>query len=436
MAPNPLLEPPRTRSTTSSNSGATAVTPLATDAAHPRIPYIRINGTKFKHAELSEQHHNWDSWSRHIGYVLAMSGDADDILNGTLARPDPDYEPISYRNWGKLDGAIRALCLKNMTLAEVSFVEDGAFSTSHDMWDALRAHHTKLGPMVQVLDMRSILNMRFGQDPATLMSYADKIIRRSHAFYKMGIPSADMFCVLYLVNALEDPIYTQAKERIICDIQSSTVDKPYTTASFLTALRGIKTALESGQFSAGPLLANTARTATVTNISNCTNVPNCKTPKTHTLPYCTAPGGGMAGKTVAEAQAQRRIDRGLPPQPKTKSNKTSQRSSASSSKPKKVYRDHTGRAYIVDMDSDRITSLSEDNDSVTDAPAGLFTSVPSDDVSTILAHIDGDVRESMTEADLSEYVSLNATAFTPELAALNCLDYTGSHTVVSQANYF
>ncbi|KIY54036.1 hypothetical protein FISHEDRAFT_68307 [Fistulina hepatica ATCC 64428] len=141
MAPTPLLEPPRTRSTTSSNSGTTAVTALATDAAHPRIPYVGINGAEFKHAELAEQHRNWDSWSRHIGYVLAMSSDAADILDGSLPRPDPDYEPISYRNWGKMDGAIRALCLKNMTLAEVSFVEDGTFPNSNSMWEAKNLYY-------------------------------------------------------------------------------------------------------------------------------------------------------------------------------------------------------------------------------------------------------------------------------------------------------
>ncbi|KIY45826.1 hypothetical protein FISHEDRAFT_60688 [Fistulina hepatica ATCC 64428] len=410
MAPG-TLEPPRTRSTTSSTSGLTTMTtlannagtPLASDASHPRVTYVRINDTTFKHNDLSEQHRNWDSWSRQISYILDMSGSAADILDGSLAQPDRDYEPIAHSNWRQMDRAIRALCLKHMSLAEISFVEDGAFPASSQMWDALRARHTKLGPMIQVLDMRSILTMRFSPEPSSLLSYADEIIRRSDTFFKMGMPTADMFRVLFLVSALENPVFTQAKERIICEIQSSTLEKPYTAATFITALRGIKTSLESGQFSE-PLLANTARTATVTNVRQCTNVPNCKTPKTHTLPYCTAPGGGMAGKSVSEAQAQRRIDRGLPPLPARESTKAAQ-SSSSSSKAKKVFRDKTGRAYIVDLDS--ITAVTEDPDDSSDNPSSLLTTVHSDELSSVLADIDHNVRGSMTDADLLHWFPLS-----------------------------
>ncbi|KIY48358.1 hypothetical protein FISHEDRAFT_73725 [Fistulina hepatica ATCC 64428] len=197
----PTLEPPQTRSMTlSSNSGLTTITALlnntatalASDASHPRVTYVRINDTSFKHADLSKQHHNWDSWSRQISYILDMSGSAADILDGTLLQPDRDYEPITHSNWRQMDHAIRALCLKHIFLAEVSFVEDG--------------------PMIQVLNMCSILTMHFTPEPSSLLSYADEIIHRSDTFFKMGMPTANMFRVLFLVSALEDPVLTQAKE--------------------------------------------------------------------------------------------------------------------------------------------------------------------------------------------------------------------------------
>ncbi|KIY47243.1 hypothetical protein FISHEDRAFT_74844 [Fistulina hepatica ATCC 64428] len=410
MAPAPLLEPPCTCSTTSSNSSSTAVTPLATDATQPRIPYVRINGTEFKHAELSEHHCNWDTWSRHIGYVLTMSGDADDILNGTLPRPDPDHKSMSYQSWGKMDGAIHALCLKNMALAEVSFIEDGTFFISNTMWDALCAHHTKLGPMIQVLDMCSILFMSFGTEPSLLLSYADEIIRCSDTFYKMGIPSADMFRILYLVSALDNPIYTQAKERIICNIQSSTVDKPYTAASFLTALHGIETALESE--------------SEAHILHGITHLEAPTPPELHLVPRFPA----TLEELIARSQGGGEVGLGASASGRVSSSTTNKQSQASSSstKAKKVFRDHMGRTYIIDMDSQSVTTLTEDQDS--ESTSSFFTTVPADNVSSIVECINNDMCNSMTSADLNEYVLLNS-AVLAELAALHCLDYTGSHTV-------
>ncbi|KIY53945.1 hypothetical protein FISHEDRAFT_68320 [Fistulina hepatica ATCC 64428] len=283
----------------------TSVVPL--DASAPTIFFTRIDAADFEHAPLSRDLRNWHTWHLQIGYVLAMSGQAQLILNGTLPCPDAITEPNAHMNWLLSDNAIRAFCLQNMSPAEETFASQ--FSTSHTMWSALAERHTN-----QILDMLAILELKYSLSES-ITDTTDDIMRRADAVYKIGVPTAEMFKILFIVNALSDPIFAATRKRIINDIEMSTSAHPYTLTSLMAALNSLRMSMAFGAIAPAPLAlsAHAARTDTATPISRCTNIPNCKRPKTHTWQYCTATGGGMAGRSISEAQDKRRADESKPP---------------------------------------------------------------------------------------------------------------------------
>ncbi|KIY47651.1 hypothetical protein FISHEDRAFT_74452 [Fistulina hepatica ATCC 64428] len=129
------------------------------DTSTLAIQIVRIHATNFKHEPLSQDARNWYTWHLQIGYVLAMSGQAQFILNGKIPCPDEAVNLTSHMNWCLADNAIHVFCLQNMSPAEVMFASE--FDTVHTMWSALMKRHTKLGPLAQILDMKAILDIRF-----------------------------------------------------------------------------------------------------------------------------------------------------------------------------------------------------------------------------------------------------------------------------------
>ncbi|KAJ7024193.1 hypothetical protein C8F04DRAFT_1270521 [Mycena alexandri] len=91
------------------------------------------------------------------------------------------------------------------------------------------------------------------------------------------------------------------------------------------------------------------------------STPDCPKPETHTWPYCTYAGGGMAGKTIREAQQKARADR-QQPQPQTQTQTPAQPPAppaSKDSKPSGIKKRPDGRAYITIGEEDFLLSPSE-----------------------------------------------------------------------------
>jgi len=135
-------------------------TPLASDTSHPSIPLQSVKESSWGDvAILDKNTNNYAAWSRHVVRILQLSSGLDQYLDGSLAAPDPYYEPRANHHWKLNNAAIQAFLFLKCVSSEHPFIEN--CTTAEDIWSVLKKHHVHQGPMTQVTLIQEALSVRY-----------------------------------------------------------------------------------------------------------------------------------------------------------------------------------------------------------------------------------------------------------------------------------
>ncbi|KAF8881440.1 hypothetical protein BD779DRAFT_1473363 [Infundibulicybe gibba] len=382
----------RTRNQTANGVAAPIILP--SDSSHPSVPILVIKDTAWLgHALLSKNADNWHSWSTCMRNLLTLSnGGLHRYLNNTALIPDPVTEPRASYNYALNDESVRAFIHTKCDFSEHSYIEECA--TAHEMWSVLKTRHEQQGPISQITLLQEAFTIRYSH-AVPFAETAARISVINRRIWAMGAPTADGYeCVLNLI-ALSSPEMRNVRDAVTNGIAAASKDKPYAVSQIHARLDMEQKVLTSE--GSKPLEAHAARNSTAPARKTVT-CSNCKRPH-HDAEFCIKPGGGMAGRTVQDAQAASRAKKGLPPKASTSATPATSSSD--------VLRDAKGRAFAVDASTGRAYFLDADP-AAPAAPApdvAHVASLAADPVDTLVSPL---VADSMTPADLMEYAWLAA----------------------------
>ena len=130
---------------------------------------------------------NWVEWSLRLELLASRTGFAK-WLNGSVSRPDEHTQPKASWIWESND-ELRAFILEHISKVDFDLVK--GHKTSHEVFQALRKRHERVGMYAQVLLLKKALNIHF--DLNTPLSTTVSEIRDLHErICNMGPIDQDM----------------------------------------------------------------------------------------------------------------------------------------------------------------------------------------------------------------------------------------------------
>jgi len=314
-------------------------------------------------------------------------------LNGLLAAPDPHLEPRAHRYWKINNMAVQAFIFMKCAPSEHSFIE--TCESTEDIWTTLRKRHVHQGPMSQVTLIQEALIVCYSS--STPFAETTLILRDlNRRIWDMGAPTPEGFlCILMLLALSADESLSAVHDAIVSGLSSSTQDRAYTSADIVARLDYEQQARSMAIARTVPIPAeaHSAHGSSCSSDSKHSICSNCKKPR-HTAEFCIQPGGGMASKTIAEAQQACDAKRGK--KGKDKSRVTSKGTVGSIIQ-------SGNQAFIVDADGkahEIVNSPSSTAASSSTVESAHFL------VTDDLDSVDPLVLESMCAADIEEYAWL------------------------------
>ncbi|KIK04352.1 hypothetical protein K443DRAFT_4660 [Laccaria amethystina LaAM-08-1] len=293
------------------SSVATAT--LASDISHPSISMQSVKEMSWGTAALLDKiSNNYAAWSRRVIRILRLSSGLDLYLN-----------------------TIQSFLIMKCADSEHPFIENCA--SSHEIWSILQQRHIHQGPMSQVTLIQEALSVHYSS--SVPFANTTLILRDlNRRIWDMGAPNSEGFlCILMLLALSADNSLSSVRDTIVSGLSSSTTDRAYTSAEIVARL-DFEQQARSMHTVPVPAEAHVAHGAG-TSDSKQSICSNCKKPR-HTVEFCIQPGGGMAGKSIAEGQQARDAKRG----------KRSNDKSKNVSKPAGSIIQSGHQAFIVDAD--------------------------------------------------------------------------------------
>ena len=336
-------------------TGEAPATVDPTDAVRPRVALARIS-TNFSGDPLDKTVGNWKVWSSKIRDNLAICGLASHIkeLKTGTTRPIPDAttHPVAHDNWNTNDAMARAYIRLNCATIESELLND--IESAYECYKALETYHLNEGPVKQVNLIQNALAQCVARDKDQLTN-CRKIredIRR--AFRMPGGITEETFINITLLIVLGAG-HKHMRAMIQRDMQAATKESAFTSEQIMTYLEQDLQLLlgdeqQSGTADATALAAQSLHKHGGGRSSSSCECSNCKRPG-HTADFCVRAGGGMAGKSIEEAQAAKRKatrDRQERPREGSKDGK---------SKVALSFKDSNGQAFITHVDTDNIAAI-------------------------------------------------------------------------------
>jgi len=217
--------------------------------------------------------------------------------------------------------------------------------------------------------------------------------------WDMGTPTPEGFlCILMLLALSSDDSLTGIHDTIVSGLSSSSTDRAYTSADIIARLDYEQQArsMSMAKSVLVPTEAHVARGSSSSDLKQ-TICSNCKKPH-HTSEFCIQPGGGMAGKMIAEAQQARDAKRGK---------KSREKSKESPKGPAGSIIQSGNQAFIVDADGKAHEIISSASSTTTSSSGDSAHFL----VTNNLDSIDPLVIESMCTADIDEYAHITEHAW-------------------------
>ncbi|KAJ7805469.1 hypothetical protein B0H14DRAFT_3485144 [Mycena olivaceomarginata] len=220
--------------------------------------------------KLAYECDNWREYSTKVENQLGMIPGAARFLESTEEDPNPcpsfQMYPAHHCAWLDMDRVVRAFLSDTLTVTEPG----------------------------QISALKRFTNISYASDPGTFAATTTLLTQCNEAIWQCGTPNPELFLLSGIISALEANHGT---------IVSTLLAQPNLDLAMAIA------ALDARQCGPGASTGGEAFAASTTN--TCSNKA-CPKPATHTWPYCTTTGGGMAGKTVREAQTKYQADNGIP----------------------------------------------------------------------------------------------------------------------------
>jgi hypothetical protein len=284
----------------------------------PRVFPLSTTGWKDEE-KLAYERDNWREYSTKVENQLGMIPGAARFLENTEDDPNPcpSYQmyPAHHRAWLDTDRVVRVFLSDTLTVTERTHIAH--CKTAADVWATLRYRHLARSPAGQISALKRFANISYASDPGTFAATTTLLTQCNEAIWQCGAPNPELFLLSGIISALEANHST---------IASTLLAQPNLDLAMAIATLDTRQC-RPGASTGGEVFAASAATT-------CSNKA-CPKPATHTWPYCTTVGGGMAGRTVREAQTKYRTDNGIPePTPRPP-------------KPPQVKRDGAGRAYVT-----------------------------------------------------------------------------------------
>ena len=212
--------------------------------------------------------------------------------------PSTATHPKAHEIWEINDCSLRAFIFGHISLSDYNAVE--SLTTSHLIFKELYLCHEKLGPYVQLLLIKQVLDYHYDPD-APLHCSTDEILALHTKITKMGPINFDQLKIIFLINAFRDRFKT---------VQSSiltAMDSPSFNANTILCCFDQEDSIshacvaQGGQNSMALLALRRDKPPCICS--------NCKK-EGHLIKFCILPGGGLAGKSIKEAcNAQRAASR-------------------------------------------------------------------------------------------------------------------------------
>ena len=248
---------------------------------------------------------NWIEWSDNLNIVLLQQG-LDPWLDGSLPCPDPTtYADVNYI-WRHNDGAVRGFILGRLSVADKHLARP--LATTHLMYNKLKSHHEQLGAFAQINLLIKGLQVDFTYDHPIRNTIAEL-----QTFYEriaaMGqLDDNDIYSVL-LLNAMNKH-FGPIQQSLYSLSSTSKVTAEMIVQRMLDEDALITRHVERGQaanpYTLSPSISSSSAFAATLSCprSPCPPCTNCKR-EGHSVDYCIAPGGKMAGRSVDEARTAR-----------------------------------------------------------------------------------------------------------------------------------
>ena len=359
----------------SNTDTANAMATSPNDDTRPSITLNRAS-TPFPGEKLSKTKGNYRQWYKDM-LIHLMGNCLFDYVEGDATAPLITLEPRAHENWMANDRQAWSIIAGSVDVSERSYIklDTGGATTAKVAWDNLHARHENEGPIRQVNLLQKALAAKFTKNtplPETGRQICEDIKRA----FIIGTLNEELLCCIALMNALED--FPHLRTSVSTSLTTSK-PKAYTSENILALLENEQSLQDADSIKRNRnnhfIPESTALAAQST--SQKSNIPTCSVCKRngHTNAYCVMPGGGMAGKTIAESIAARKKDR---------ENKRGGGTNVSQT-PGKVsvtVKDSNGRAFVVLVDPADISNPS---------PTTEFAGIASDaipDAKLIIASIE------------------------------------------------
>lgn len=279
-----------------------AVTVDLNDSVCPRVSLVCI-GTTFNGNPLDKTVGNWKAWSIKMRNNLAIFGLGNYIQEGTSA-PDAAIYPIANENWRTNDAMVRGFIAESCATVESELIEKA--KSAYECFTALQTYHLNKRPVKQVNLIQNALSQRVARDKDQVVNCRKvrEDIRR--AFRMPGGITEDIFVNITLLIILGNG-HEHVRAMIQRDMQAATKENPFSSDRVMAYLEQdlqllIGDEQRSGVSDSALALMTQPKRGGTPSPSECSNCHR----RGHIADWCIRPGGGMARKSIEEAQAAQR----------------------------------------------------------------------------------------------------------------------------------
>lgn len=283
-----------------------AATLRSADITHPSVRSKTVNGSGWPASlRLSFTDHNWAEWYRQLGFIMKISG-LGGYLDGTAFHPDLAYEPRAAAAYHENDQAVLAFLQQKLDETELLFVD--ACENAEAAISTLRARHLNRGPAAQVLLLSQLLGTQFSR-AAPLADTLTSMTQLNNRIWDGAPPTRDSILLIAAINGLKDE-FSELSSQFTTLLTSGTLTIGYVSDRLAAEQQAI-----SAQASPPTVLTTSAASSKpksnpfrqdAKSLLVCSNKAHCGE-SGHSIETCIKQGGGMAGRSIDEARAAKRL---------------------------------------------------------------------------------------------------------------------------------
>lgn len=204
--------------------------------------------------------------------------------------PEPHLEPFAAQNWRTNDALVILFIEMHLSNTEKMIIRPCSTSAL-ELWTALTVRHTNQAFYAQIKLLQQAMDVVFVEDSTThasMFAFLQDLIER---MWGMGPLNKDDLFLALLVRGLDSA--PQIQRDVIRGLADAASTQPYTLAN-VSRLLTINVSVQP----------NTSQVLIASSPITCSTAGCGLTG--HTQAYCVKPGGGMAGKTIAEVREAQR----------------------------------------------------------------------------------------------------------------------------------